>query len=93
MSSYADTSSILLDIQNEIIHARSCWGSDFDDKNTLNDWVIYSTQYATEATRMDIASAGVRPLLIKAAGLLVSAIERLDTNGHFPPRHYDPDVD
>jgi len=86
---YTQVRTIFTDIEKELEYARGKWGTAFDNRNTLNDWVTYTAMYATEAARMDTPPTRVRPLLIKAAGLLISAIERLDVNGRFAPRHYD----
>lgn len=82
--------AIFRNIESELMYARSQWGVEFDDRNTLNDWVTFSSMYAHDAAKIKTPSEQVRPLLVKAAGLLISAIERLDANGSFAPRHYDP---
>ncbi len=68
--------------------AKLTWGEDFDRKNTLNDWVIYSMSFAADATRMDTTLQEQETYLRKAAGLLVSAIDMLQREG-FAPRHYE----
>lgn len=65
------------------------WGTTFDDKNTVNDWTTYITQYAGDAARMDIPSQQRRTKLLKVATLAVAAIETFDRNNGFPSRHYD----
>lgn len=84
--------NIFRDIEAELSYARGKWGTEFDNKNTLNDWVAYTMMYATDAAKMATPSHRVRPLLVKAAGLLISAIDRLDENGKFAPRHYEDRV-
>ena len=92
MSDLTNVRAIFQDIEKELEYARDKWGTEFDDKNTLNDWLTYATMYATDAAKMSTPSHRVRPLLIKAAGLLISAIDRLDVNGKFAPRHYEDRV-
>ena len=69
------------------------WDDDFDDSNTLNDWVTYICMYATEAAKMFRASNPQRiySKLIKAANLALLAAERVRT-GKRGRRHYDPDI-
>ena len=80
---------VLSTISKEVRRARRMWGTGFDDKNTLNDWIVYTNIYTGKASEMGANSETVRRNLYKAAGVLVSALERLETNGQFPPRHYD----
>ncbi len=79
---------ILEEIALEVERAKLTWGEDFDRKNTLNDWVIYSMSFAADATRMDTTLQEQETYLRKAAGLLVSAIDMLQREG-FAPRHYE----
>lgn len=86
---YTNVRKIFADIESELTYARDQWGTKFDDKNTLNDWVTFSSMYAHDAAKNETTPEESRELLIKAAGLLISAVERLDVNGQFPARHYD----
>ncbi len=81
--------TVLNQINKEITRARQQWGVAFDDKNTLNDYAAYINIYLGKATAMGIPTDEVKRNLYKAAGLVVTALERLETNGRFAPRHYD----
>ena len=62
------------------------WGSDFDDKNTVNDWVVYLCSYA------GMASSGEREFeqaMVKVAAIALAAVETHERNGGLAPRHYD----
>jgi len=63
------------------------WGSEFDDKNTVNDWITYMARYASNAGTA--TPAGQRVALVKVAALAVAAVEAFDRNEGFPPRHYE----
>jgi len=65
------------------------WGTAFDDKNTVNDWGAYAGIYIANATTMKATPAEQRAGILKAATLLIAAIEACDRNGGFPNRHYD----
>ena len=79
-------------IEGELEYARQKWGIEFDARNTLNDWVTYINMYASDAAKIAIPPSEARKKLIKAAGLAISAIENLDFNGQFAPRHYEDRV-
>lgn len=62
------------------------WGSDFDDLNTPNDWVVYICRYA------GMASTGERTFheaMKKVAALACAAVETYQRNEGLAPRHYD----
>jgi len=73
----------------EQVTAERRWTLDFDDKNTLNDWVIYITQYASSAAKFGNTKEETRDQLIKAGGLVIAALKALERNDGFPKRHYD----
>lgn len=75
-------------IVNELSYAAEKWGTAFDDKNTLNDWVTYAALYATDAIKLGQGQDVQYSFLIKAAGLLVNAAQRVRT-GRVAPRHYE----
>lgn len=83
---------IFQDIEAELEYAHKKWGFEFDSKNTLNDWAAYTNIYLSRATEMNATKEVQRKNLIKAAGLLVSAIAWLDS-GTMPPRHYDKEIE
>jgi hypothetical protein len=88
MGRYEVIHKILADIHLEVERARQTWGEEFDRKNTLNDWVTYAMSFATDATLMESTTEQQERYLRKAAGLLVSAMVMLKTEG-FAPRHYE----
>jgi hypothetical protein len=71
------------------------WGNDFDDQNTINDWVAYITSYATRGATAGgwfhpEASDRFCQGMVKVAALAIAAIEACERNQHaFAPRHYD----
>lgn len=65
------------------------WGHDFDDKNTLNDWLTYINIYGAKAAAMDVSKEDQRKYMVKVAALAVAALETFDRNDGFAPRHYD----
>ena len=70
--------------------AEAKWPGEFDENNTLNDWVTYICMYATESALMrNINTQRQYTCLIKAAGLALTAATRLRTE-QIAPRHYDP---
>jgi len=75
-------------IEGELDYAAEKWGTDFDDKNTLNDWVTYATLYGTDAAKMGNGQDVQYSFLIKAAGLLIIAANRV-RRGEVAPRHYE----
>jgi len=70
--------------------AEKIWGTDFDDKNDLNDWATYAMIYISRATVVDNKDNKIRQVdaLFKAAGLLITAAQRIE-DGTMAPRHYD----
>ncbi len=79
-------------LKREQSYAHEKWGDEFDDRNTLNDWVTYSTMYATDAARMDRQDDQdwQYRMLIKSAGLLMAAATRVRER-RLTARHYDVD--
>ena len=84
-----------IDAIEDILAERECqdktWGRRFDDKNTINDWAAYANIYLSRATSMKATPVEQRVGVIKAATLLVGALEAFDRNNGFAPRHYDPE--
>jgi hypothetical protein len=82
-------SKIFEQIDNENCYACDQWGYDFDDHNTINDWISYMTIYMGRAVNLKASKEEQRKNLKKVANLAVSAIESFDRNNGFPKRHYD----
>lgn len=80
---------IFNEIQAERLYQDNKWGTEFDDKNTLNDWIVYINNYAAKAAFMGNTPEEQRAALIKVASLAVAALETFDRNNGFPKRHYD----
>lgn len=67
------------------------WGEDFDNANTINDWIAYIVKFLGKT----VSAAGTAPgqfnkeefrkQLVKVGALAVAVLERDD----FAPRHYD----
>lgn len=81
--------AILEEIVTERAYQDKRWGTASDDKNTVNDWVAITTVYMALATPIGASKEQQRTGLLKAAAVLVAAVESFDRNGGFPPRHYD----
>jgi hypothetical protein len=82
-------SNILAEIREELDYQATLWGTDFDDKNTPNDWVTFICRYAVQTAREHAAIPSERrSQLIKVAALAVAAIEAQERVG-VVPRHYD----
>ena len=81
--------SIFTEIEAERAYQDSKWGIEFDDKNTINDWVTYLNIYAAAATKIGQSKAAQRAQLLKVATLAVATLETFDRNDGFAPRHYD----
>lgn len=82
---------ILEEIAIERGHQDLKWGTEFDDKNTINDWATYINVYLTRATNMDLVGGGPAQYraLLKVAALAVAALETYERTGGFAPRHYE----
>jgi len=65
------------------------WGTDFDNRNTVNDWATYTNLYLGRATSMGATKETQRLGILKAAAILVAALETFDRNDGFANRHYD----
>lgn len=66
------------------------WGTDFDSKNTPNDWVAYIAKYLGQAVTMPWDAGKFKAQLVKVANLAATAYENCDkVEGSMPKRHYD----
>ncbi len=83
---------IFEEINKEREYQDQKWGSEFDDRNTVNDWATYISIYAGHAADMgnihDIEQQRLH--MLKVASLAVAALETFDRNNGFAPRHYEP---
>lgn len=61
------------------------WGTEFDSKNTVNDWVTYITNYLGKASTIPFNENTFRVNMYKVAALAVAALEQ----EKYAPRHYD----
>lgn len=62
----------------EVKRAEQMWGTNFDSKNTLNDWAAYINIYLGQALKMGASPEEVRTNLRKVAGLALSALRWAD---------------
>ena len=83
---------IFEEINKERDYQDQKWGTEFDDRNTLNDWVTYISIYLARAADMgNIHDPEKQRLyMLKVASLAVVALETFDRNNGFAPRHYEP---
>jgi len=74
-------------IEAERAYQDSKWGTEFDDKNTPNDWVAYITAYLGKSISVSKPwdEEVFRTAMLKVAALSVAVLERED----YAPRHYD----
>ena len=72
-------------IDAERAYQESKWGTDFDNKNTPNDWVSYIARYLGNAVTLPWNRNAFRTAMLKVAALAVAVLER-ET---YSPRHYD----
>ncbi len=75
-------------VLRERVYAEEKWGTDFDDNNTINDWIAYATMYASDAPKIGNTVDQAYGYLIKAAGLLMEAAMRVREN-RIANRHYE----
>lgn len=81
---------IFEEIKAERKHQAALWGSDFDSRNTVNDWVAYICEYATRASSYNATSDDDRrDYFIKVAALAFAALESFHENNGWAKRHYD----
>lgn len=84
-----EVNTIFDEIRKEREYQDSKWGTEFDDKNTINDWCAYIIIYLGKAVTMNITKEDQRKFLVKVASIAVAAIETFDKNSEFYNRHYD----
>lgn len=72
-------------IEIERAYQDSKWGPNFDDKNTVNDWVTYMMSYLGKAVTFPLDINAFRTAILKVATLGVAILEQ----DSYAPRHYD----
>jgi hypothetical protein len=82
---------IFAQVDAEIEYAIAKWGTEFDDKNTLNDWVAYAVIYLARVAHIEAKKDDQEAALLKTIGLLVNALTRVKTNT-LAARHYEKEV-
>jgi predicted RNA-binding Zn ribbon-like protein len=80
---------VLDEIRDERDYQDTRWGTEFDDKNDLDNWVRYIITYAARASNFQAPPSQQRRDLVKVAAIAVAAVQAFDRNGGFPPRHYE----
>lgn len=91
-ASHPDLARLFREVTEERAYQdRKAWGKAFDDRNTVNDWAAYTNIYLARATSMKATPAEQRTGILKAAAILVAALQTFDSNEGFLPRHYDPE--
>jgi len=80
-----DRYEIVAAITAERDHQDEKWGTEFDDKNTPNDWIAYLTMYVGRAVTMPWNRMQFRIAVLKVAAICFAILERED----YAPRHYD----
>jgi hypothetical protein len=86
----ADKLDALLDlIRQERDRQRSLPGAEFDVKNSVNDWVAIASHYLSEPAKrkgptshwggVSVSKADYEDSLIKAAAVIVAALEHSET--------------
>jgi hypothetical protein len=86
-----DRERIFTAIARERDYQDKKWGTEFDDKNTVNDWAAYIDEQLMKASQPGKPFNGVtfRTHMLKAAAVCVAALETFDRNKKIAPRHYD----
>jgi len=89
----ASLSEVLRGLELEVRRQEELWGTEFDDKNTANDWVAYICNYvaggAHAGREEQYTPQRFTKHLLKAAALCISAILAIKRNGDCAPRHYE----
>ena len=78
---------VLGEIKAEREYQDNRWGTDFDDKNDLDNWIRYIVTYCGRASQG--SPLRQRRDMMKVAAIAVAACEAFDRNGTFPSRHYE----
>ena len=80
---------LFAEIEVERCRQDAMWGTEFDDKNTANDWAAYINRYVAKVTEPKATPDDQRDNMLKVAALAVAAAEAICRNECFPPRHYE----
>ena len=90
-----DRQDIFAKIDKEREHQDQTWGHEFDDKNTVNDWLTYMAIYQARAAEMDRETKvldidQVKKNVLKSITIGVAMLETIERNENsIAPRHYD----
>lgn len=74
-------------ILQERLRQDKIWGTDFDRKNTANDWHAYVGHYISKAIRGNTQEYEIN--MVKACGICQGAVLIVDLYGGPAMRHYD----
>jgi hypothetical protein len=74
-------------ILRERLRQQKLWGTEFDRKNTANDWHAYVGHYIAKAIRGNTQEFETN--MVKACGICQGAILIVDLFGGPAPRHYE----
>lgn len=81
------------DVEGEAFRQLKLWGTEFDDKNTANDWVAFICNFVASGAYVGrqekYTPEKFQKHLKKAAALCISAIVTIARNGDCAPRHYE----
>lgn len=86
------TEKILDEVFTERSYQESRWGNEFDNLNTVSDWISFITCYASMCGTGSPPPDGrdFRSCMVKVAALAVAAVETYDRRGgDMAPRHWD----
>jgi hypothetical protein len=65
------------------------WGTEFDDKNTPNDWASYILRYTARGCDFNLTPEKFKSAMVKVAALAVAAVESVERTRQLVERHYD----
>ena len=86
--------AIFDEIDNERKRQDELWGYEFDDKNNPNDWVTFVVRYLSKAAddrviKHEDFEKNYRLNMVKAATIIIAAIEAYDRSQGTIKRHYE----
>ena len=86
--------TIFDEIDTERKRQDELWGHEFDNKNTPNDWVTFVTRYLSKAAddravKREDFEKEYRLNMLKAATIVIAALETYDRQQGTVRRHYE----